>query len=169
MPQVFIGIGSNIEPQQHIPEAIEKLSTLAAQIRCSPIYQAPAIGFDGQDFHNLVVELICTLPLPVLITQLEAIEQAMLQSKTHQSYTSRVIDLDLLLYDQAIMQTRELELPRSDILKFPFVLKPMADLAPDLNHPLLQQTYAELWQHYKKDYLPLRELNLKKELFVDAS
>jgi len=143
MAQVYVSIGSNIEPLQHIRIGLQKLQQCYGKLKTSSVYESKAIGFLGDNFYNLVVEFETTQTALAVVETLRTIEQAQGRKRPEKSFSSRTLDLDLLLYDQLIIQ--DLFIPREDILKYAFVLLPLAEIAPDQKHPRQEQSYAQLW------------------------
>lgn len=145
MTRVFVGIGSNIDPENNFSQAFTLLEKHFSPINISPIYQCQAVGFEGDLFLNAVIEFHSDQPLERVASQLHAIERQFDRYKQSPKYRSRKLDLDLLLFGDLILHDEQYEIPRSDITKFAFVLKPLADLAPQLTHPQLKITMDELW------------------------
>ena len=121
----------------------------------SPIYRSAPVGFVGDFFLNCVVEFEFPDDLPSLQKLLATIEAKYRGPQKVPTYQSRTIDLDLLLFGDWVEITEDYELPRSDILKFAFVLKPLVDLAPSLMHPQLQRSMLELWDCSTLKHFPL--------------
>ena len=155
MPTIYISIGSNINPTENIQYALDDLQQSFRGIRCSTHYESKAVGFEGDNFINLVVQAETELDIPQVAGQLHAIEDRHGRDRSGPKFSSRIIDLDLLLYDDAVYEQGKLKIPRDEILFNAFVLKPLAELAPELKHPLVQKTYAELWQAFDQDSQPL--------------
>ena len=130
--QVFVGLGSNLDKEQQIPLAIAALRQAFGKLVISPIYQSPAVGFEGHDFWNLVVSFETNLSVMQLYDTLKALELSLGRQPNEPSFQNRLIDLDLLLYgDQVIeLAAHKLRLPRKDVYLYPFVAKPLADLYP---------------------------------------
>jgi 2-amino-4-hydroxy-6-hydroxymethyldihydropteridine diphosphokinase len=149
MAQVFIGIGSSINKSENIRLGIASLEAEFGELLVSPLYESEAVGFSGVNFYNLVVELHTEQNIAALIEKLKAIERKHGRLENTPKFTPRTLDLDLLLYDQQI--DPELDLPRGEILKNAFVLKPLADLAPTLKHPISGETYQTLWRNYPQE------------------
>ncbi|HLQ86165.1 MAG TPA: 2-amino-4-hydroxy-6-hydroxymethyldihydropteridine diphosphokinase [Salinisphaeraceae bacterium] len=157
--QVFIGVGSNIEPRRHIAQALRLLRQRFGTLQVSTIYACPAIGFDGAMFGNLVVGFDTDLAALDLVHALRAIEQQC--GRPHSDRTrSRTMDLDLLLYGEHVLETADLQVPRVDILRFAFVLKPLAELLPDGRHPVLGSRYRDLWAAFDASEQPLTPMAL---------
>jgi len=149
MANIHINIGSNQNRRQNIAAAIEALTSIFSDIDISSIYQSPAEGFEGDDFYNVGVNANTNLSIKETAKVLRDIEQNQGRDRTQPKFSSRKIDLDLVLYDQVIDQ--KTNLPRDDILKYAFVLAPLAQLNPELTHPVEQQTYQALWQSFQSD------------------
>ncbi len=148
MHQVYISIGSNIEPLKHIRNGVQALRKAYGELRISPVYESAAVGFDGENFYNLVVGLQTQETVLHVNQQLTHIETDNARQRHSEKFSSRTLDLDLLLYDDLMIQQGKLRLPREEILKYAFVLRPLADLIPQHRHPITQQTYADLWQAF---------------------
>ena len=149
MAQVFIGMGSSINRLESINACITSLKMEFGELRISPLYESEAVGFAGENFYNLVVELKTELTIHELITKLKMIEIQHGRAANAIKFAPRTLDLDLLLYDQLI--DKNINLPRAEITENAFVLKPLAELAPCLKHPVLDETYQTLWANYPKE------------------
>ena len=145
MPQVYVSIGSNQSPRQYIREGLARLESEVGPLQLSPVYRSVAVGFEGEDFFNLVIGFSTSLPLQTLAQILRDIEAACGRHRGEAKFAPRTLDMDILTYGEAVLEEGRLRLPREDILEYAFVLKPLADIAPDARHPVLRQTYAALW------------------------
>lgn len=148
MALIYLGIGSNIEPQRHIKKALAILNQEFKSLKVSPIYRCPAYGFAGDDFLNLVVSAKSDLPIEQLFLALREIEFELGREQNSRKYSPRSLDIDLLMYDDFVGEVAGYQLPRSDIEKFAFVLKPLADLAAGLIHPIKKITVEQMWQDF---------------------
>lgn len=160
---VMLSLGSNINAENNIREAVRRLETSFGSMRLSPVYKTPAVGFDGDDFLNLVSSFETSLSVSFISGQLKAIEDAMGRDRTSAKFSSRIIDIDLLIYDDLKLKQGKLELPRDEILKHAFVLKPLSDLHPEFTHPETGISYQEHWCQMQKTADALQEypLNLR--------
>ncbi len=156
MAQIYLGLGSNIDPETNLRMAVGELRRRYGELRVSAVYQrSAAAGFDGPDFLNLVVGCETTdSPLEVN-GQIEVIHNMAGRQRGEEKYSSRPLDIDLLLYDDLVLAERPLRIPRSDILEYSFVLRPLAELAPDLLHPLTGRSLAEHWAAFDQASHPL--------------
>ena len=151
MARVFIGIGSNIDKEKNIVSSVTSLRAHFGHLDISTVYQTPAFGFNGDDFHNLVVGFD-TSQSPLEISQtLKQIEADHHRTHGKESFVSRTLDLDQLLYDDLVLQMDGVSLPHPDVLRYNFMLGPLAELAGDVQHPQEKCTIAELWEaHHSK-------------------
>ncbi len=156
---VYLGLGSNIEPAKHIRSAIVALRHAFGPLDISPIYESRAVGFEGDNFLNLVVQLATHQTLSELIDTLHSIEDRLGRHRNGPKFSARTIDIDILLYGELVCDT-PITLPRPEITENAYVLKPLCDLAPDLRHPGTNMTYRELWQCYPKDKQSLWPVSL---------
>ena len=145
MPRVYVSVGSNLDPGRNVASALEALRARFGPLAVSTVYRCPAEGFEGPDFHNLAVAFESGEPPRRIAGALRAIEDAHGRRRDGPRFASRTLDLDLLLYGEAVIDEPGLRLPREEILRYAFVLRPLAELAPELRHPTAGRTLAELW------------------------
>jgi len=146
---VYVGIGSNIEPERHVAQALDALARRFGPLRRSGVYRTRAVGFDGDDFLNLVVAFDTSEPPSAVAAVLREIEDAAGRRRGGERFAPRTLDLDLLLYGERVIRADGLEVPRRDILDQAFVLGPLAELAPGVRHPELGLSFAELWSRFQ--------------------
>ncbi|MDX1561937.1 MAG: 2-amino-4-hydroxy-6-hydroxymethyldihydropteridine diphosphokinase [Gammaproteobacteria bacterium] len=133
MPDVYVGCGSNVEPESNLRWALATLEQRLGPVDRSAVYRSPAFGFDGPDFLNLVVRFPSDAGPDAVEAVLSSLENERGRNVGDRT-RSRTLDLDLLLYGCRVDASRRL--PRADVLRYPFVLAPLVDLAPELVHPL---------------------------------
>ncbi len=150
MPIGFISIGSNIDKEIHIPSSLNALKKHFGEIITSSLYQTAAVGFEGDDFHNLMVQFESTLDAKSVAKILRQIELDHGRTRDSRKYAARTLDLDLTLYGDQIINEGRLQIPRDEIERYAFVLEPLAEIAPEIKHPISQKSYRELWQAYDK-------------------
>ena len=138
MPEVFIGVGSNADPERRLRDALAELGRRFGSVRSSSVYRSAAIGVPAADYSNLVVRFATELSVDSLRAELRAIEA--LAGRTRADPAVCELDLDLLLYGRRV--DAEQRLPRPGILTLPFVRVPLAELAPQLVHPVTGECVA---------------------------
>jgi 2-amino-4-hydroxy-6-hydroxymethyldihydropteridine diphosphokinase len=158
MPEVFVGLGSNVEPEANLRWALGELEKCFGSLRRSNVYRSPAFGFEGPDFLNMVVGFDTASKVDTVEATLSELENARGRNRAERT-GSRTLDLDLLLYGQRVDAARRL--PRADVLRYPFVLAPLAELAPKLAHPVTGVLIGDAWREASRD---VRTLTLEGEL-----
>jgi len=146
--RVHIGIGSNLgDRRANTVEAIEKVGQLPGTrvVRASSLYESEPLGDAKTWFVNSVIEIESQLTAEALLKKLQAIEEAMGRKRVKgKRWGSRIIDLDILLFDQDVIDKRTLKIPHPELHKRRFVLLPLAELAPQVIHPQLGQSISTL-------------------------
>lgn len=151
MPLCFISLGSNINREHNISSALEVLQYKFGELTYSSIYESASVGFSGEAFLNLVISFYSDHEPLHIALQLKSIETDHHRARTEEKFSSRTLDLDLLLYDQQIISNNTLNIPHDDILNYAFVLEPLAEIAPNRHHPIKDVCYQKLWQDFDKD------------------
>lgn len=146
MATAYLSVGSNVEPEQHIRQGLEILRQHYGTLSLSPVYRTEAVGFEGDDFLNLALSFNTDDDVEHVAETLDEIENQCGRIRGEARFGPRTLDLDLLLYDDLVINQPGLKLPREEILSYAFVLRPLADLIPGQLHPVAQQSYAQLWQ-----------------------
>lgn len=150
MPLCFISIGSNINREHNISSALKILQCEFSNLTYSSVYESASFGFSGNAFLNLVISFYSEYRPAHIAMQLKNIEARHQRVRSQDKFSSRTLDLDLLLYDQEIINAESLTIPHSDILNYAFVLEPLAEIAPDRHHPIKNICYQKLWQALDK-------------------
>ena len=155
MARVYLSLGSNIEPQRHLRAALAELRQRFGEIAVSPAYRSQSVGFDGADFVNLAVGLDTELAPAALNDWLHALEDRHGRRRDVPRYADRTLDVDIVLYDDLVLDgPGHLQIPRHE-LRHAFVLQPLADIAPALKHPRSGRSMAELWAAFPAQREPL--------------
>lgn len=145
MITAYVGIGSNIDKQRHVERAIKALRALDPALQLSTIYESPALGFNGESFFNLIVEMKTSLTLKAFSAQLREIEYSLGRSENAQKMQDRTIDLDIILFGDLVSDGAP-KVPREDIYKYPFVIQPLYELCPELVIPDDGRSIRQIWQ-----------------------
>ena len=146
MVRVYLGLGSNLQPEENLRLGIRELSRRFSLKAVSPVYQNQAFGFEGEDFLNAVACVETDTEAEVIGSVLNEIHEIAGRERGSPDFASRTLDIDLLLYGDEIIPA--LRVPRADILEYSFVLCPLADLAPDLAHPVTGRAIGRHWVEF---------------------
>lgn len=160
MKRVYVSIGSNIDRTANIRSAIAALRRRYGHLIISPIYENEAVGFAGAAFYNGVIGWQTDTDAPTLNAELRTIERAHGRRRGQAKFCSRSLDLDLLIWGDAIIQHKGLILPRPEILEQAYVLRPLADIAGDMPHPRDGRTLHELWSLLEPRAQPMHPVEL---------
>jgi len=163
MPVVYVAAGSNIEPERNLGRALAEMRREFRGLRSSAAYRNPAFGFEGADFINLVVAFETDAALAEVIARLHAIEELCGRPRQAPKWAPRAMDLDILLYGDQVIDEPGLRLPRADLTSKAYMLRPAAELAPELRHPVLKRTLGELWQAFDKTGVRMQPVPLPAE------
>ncbi|WP_020394740.1 2-amino-4-hydroxy-6-hydroxymethyldihydropteridine diphosphokinase [Thiolinea disciformis] len=158
MTHVYIGVGSNQEAEYNLCTCIKALREVLGELQISTIYRSKAIGFEGDDFLNVVIGFETQQSVSELKTLFKQLEQAQGRQADQAKFSSRRLDIDLLLYGEQIDPA--LKLPHPDILQYPFVLFSLLELQPQLLHPVLQQPLIDLVPQTHLSTVGLTPINL---------
>jgi 2-amino-4-hydroxy-6-hydroxymethyldihydropteridine diphosphokinase len=151
---VYLSLGSNIgDREKHLREAQQRLGALGRVTTASSFYETEPIEFTQQDwFLNCAIGLETDLTPQQLMSSILKIEKSMGRRRV-QKKGPRIIDIDILLFGDAIFNSDEVTVPHPAMHKRRFVLEPLVEIAPDVRHPVLQRTIIEL-----RDALPSGQL-----------
>jgi len=145
MADVAVSIGSNLERERSVSEALVGLREVFGELAISPVYESPAYGFEGPAFYNLVVVFETVLDVHAVRELIQGIEARRGRTRVDKRFDSRALDLDLLLYADAVLYDDGLDVPRREILEHAYILKPLADLLPERRHPVTGKSFAQIW------------------------
>ena len=158
---LHLNIGSNQNRRINIRLALNKLESNFTDITVSSLFESPAEGFVGSNFYNLGVNAKTKNNIYEVVDILHDIENLLGRDRSLPKFSSRIIDLDLVLFNDAIDE--DLKVPRRDILKYAFVLAPLAELNPEDIHPQKGISFLNLWEEFQsnKDF-ELNQYNIDK-------
>lgn len=151
MAAVYLSIGSNENKEANIKGCLQALADQFGALQLSKIYESEAVGFDGENFYNLVAKIETDLAVGQLNEALKAIEDQFGRDRSGPRFSGRTLDIDILTYDDIAGEVDGVKLPRDEITENAFVLLPLAEIAPDEIHPEQQVTYARLWFFFDKE------------------
>ncbi|MFD1017425.1 2-amino-4-hydroxy-6-hydroxymethyldihydropteridine diphosphokinase [Winogradskyella rapida] len=167
---IHIALGSNKgQKLQYLQQAIDAVFEHVGVVKkISSVYKTPALGFDGDDFYNACITVETELKPKKVLKALQSIETALgRQSKTTEGYASREIDLDILFFEDEILQENTLTIPHAELHKRKFVLQPLRDITTDFQHPVLQKSLEQLWEECE-DPSVIEVLNVQLENPIDS-
>lgn len=159
--EVLLSLGSNIDREFHLCAALDALTEAYGDIAMSPVYESSAVGFDGDAFFNMVVAIKTDEPLDAVNQRLKYIEDVCGRDRSQPKYSSRSLDIDVLTYGDAHGVVSGIELPRDEVYRHAFVLKPLADLRPEMVAPGDRHTWDSLWQDFSAPDQALKQINLQ--------
>ena len=152
--RAYLSLGSNIEPQTHLRAAIDALRARFGDVVVSPVYRTPAVGFDGPAFLNAAAIVDSDLEPQALSDWLHALEDAHGRDRSGPRFSDRTLDIDIVLFDDRVLDgAGHLRVPRPE-LKHAFVLRPLADIAPQVGVPGTGRTLAQLWAAHPEYGMP---------------
>ena len=149
MTSAYVAAGSNVDPIANLQRALAELGK-HYRLRLSPAYRNKAVGFEGDDFVNLVVGFETTDSVETVIARLHEAETICGRPRDAPKWAPRAMDLDLLLFGDLVRP--ELRVPRADLLKKVFMLRPMAELAPDVVHSVVKKPMRTLWAEFDGEH-----------------
>ena len=161
MTQVLVAAGSNVEPRANLRRALDSLARHYPALRPSTAYRNRAVGFEGEDFINLVVGFDADADVHTVIEHLHEAETLCGRARNAPKWAPRSMDLDILLFGDRVCDEPGLVLPRPDLVRRAYMLGPAAEIAPDTVHPTLGVTLAELWRNFARDAHPMVAVDLE--------
>jgi 2-amino-4-hydroxy-6-hydroxymethyldihydropteridine diphosphokinase len=167
MGKAYLSLGSNIDVERNLASALRALRARFGEVLSSPVYRTTAIGFEGPDFLNSAAIIDSDLDAPALNDWLHALEEKHGRDRSGPRFGDRPLDIDIVFYEDLVLNgtdhhsgpERALCLPRPE-LRHAFVLKPLADIAPDFIDPVSGTSLADLWAASPERGLPLTVIDL---------
>lgn len=163
---VYVSAGSNIAPATNLRMACRRLEAVYGELTLSSVYQNEAVGFDGDDFLNMVIGFSTREKPEKIVERLELLHTLAHRKRQVNPFSSRTLDLDLLLYGDLVQHG--LKIPHYDIEKYGFVLGPLAEVAPQLRHPVRGETMKKLWDNFDKSQAPMQKVDIGIEAALAA-
>ena len=158
--RAYVSIGSNVNARENVKASLQLLEKKFGLLELSKSYQNPAVGFKGEAFINLVVGFDSILGVQGTAAELRDVEAQLGRDRSRPKFSARTIDIDLLILDNSVVSQSGISLPRGEILKYAFVLCPLAELMGELVHPEAQQSYTQLWRAFSGDKTSLQVVDL---------
>jgi 2-amino-4-hydroxy-6-hydroxymethyldihydropteridine diphosphokinase len=155
MTLAYVSGGSNLDAEQNLLLAARELKSSYPGARFSRVVRNAAIGFEGPEFLNFVVELPVQGEPGALKAELERIEGVCGRPRYAPKWAPRTMDLDILLFGDAVLDLPGLVVPRPQLLNWAFMLGPLAEIAPEARHPTAGRTIGALWQAFDQHGHPL--------------
>lgn len=159
MAQVFLSIGTNINREYNLSSGLTALYKQFGHLKLSSLFESQAVGFDGSPFFNMVVEFPTSMTINELQLTLRDIEIDHGRPADAKKFSPRTLDIDILLYGDLVMSS-PVQIPRGEIIHNAFVLWPLSELAGSLLHPVLKESYQNLWQTFDKSTQQLSKVPL---------
>ncbi|MFQ5610265.1 MAG: 2-amino-4-hydroxy-6-hydroxymethyldihydropteridine diphosphokinase [Woeseiaceae bacterium] len=158
MARVYLGLGSNIDPEKNLRFAVRELRARYGSLDLSSVYRNAPVGFEGADFLNMVAGFDSGDDAAAVQVQIERIHDRAGRDQCRGRFTSRPLDIDLLLYGDLVSDCPRL--PRSDVLDYSFVLKPLSELDPGFIHPVTGRRLDEHWRAVQAASHPLEPVDV---------
>jgi len=150
MAQVFVSLGTNVNRDENLHKGLLAMQQAFGSLTLSSLFESEAVGFDGAAFYNMVIAFSSDNSVEQVGEALREIEFTFGRTLDAKKFSPRTLDLDMLLFDDLILQT-PVQIPRDEITENAFVLWPLAEIAGQTLHPVLQKSYQTLWQNYNKN------------------
>ncbi len=168
MTTLALSIGSNIDAESNIRAALSELAAEFDDMQCSTTYESLAVGFEGDNFLNLVVLAETDKQLQDIAEFLKALEDSLGRDRNQTRFSGRTMDIDILLYGTESGESYGIELPRPEITENAFVLQPLAELLPGQIHPATGLPYQQLWENYDKSRQQLWPVDITWDPLINS-
>lgn len=160
MSRVYVSLGSNIDRTRNVRSAISILKQHYKTLKTSSVYESESIGFKGLPFYNLVVSFETDSTVTALIEHLKNIEDMCGRIRGPDRFVDRTLDLDVVIFGDYVSDDENVDVPSADILEYAFVLRPLAEMAPQLVHPSHGVSMQHLWNEFDAASQPLELVDI---------
>ncbi len=150
MTRVFVAAGSNVDAVRNLRLVAHEMQRAFGKADFSPAYRNAAVGFEGEDFINYVAGFDTARSVDEVIDELQRIEGLCGRTRDAPKWAPRSMDLDILLYGDLVIDRPGLVLPRPDLVRRPYMLGPLADIAGEHAHPTTRESIAALWARFDR-------------------
>ncbi len=161
MAWVTLGLGSNLDPENNICSCLDALLLNFNDLSLSAVFESESVGFEGDNFFNMVVGIETDLALADLSVLLKSIEDKQGRDRTQPKFSGRTLDIDILTYDNLSGVFNGITLPRGEVTENAFVLWPLSQVNGKRKHPVLKKSYSELWAEYDQSRQKLWPVNFE--------
>lgn len=151
MAWVTLSLGSNMDAENKLKSCLDMLLLEFGDLSLSTVFESEAVGFEGDNFLNMVVGMNTDMPLDELSAFLKAVEEKHGRDRTQPKFSSRSLDIDILTYDNKAGNFNGIRLPRPEITENAFVLWPLSQVSAKQKHAELGHSFAALWDNYDKE------------------
>ena len=151
MAWVTLSLGSNIEAKNQITSCLDALLLQFNDLSLSSVFESEAVGFEGDNFLNMVVGINTEISIADLSKLLKVIEDKHGRDRSLPKFSGRLLDIDILTYASLSGEHGGIKLPRAEITENAFVLWPLTQIDGKAKHPVLRQTYTQLWSMFNKE------------------
>ena len=158
--KIFLSLGSNIDPEENLKYACRELKKTFGNIQISSVYKNKPIGFESNDFLNMVVKVKSTFNPNEMLDLLRSLEIATGREVGTGAFDSRALDIDMILFGDLVHPDKPFKIPRNDIELYSFVLCPLAEIEPDGIHPVIGKTFKDLWEDFDQEEHLLEKVSL---------
>jgi 2-amino-4-hydroxy-6-hydroxymethyldihydropteridine diphosphokinase len=159
MTHVVLSLGSNIEREKNIRFAVNEIQNRFGALEISPVYETASVGFEGPPFLNLVAGFCSDQDLLAVRDSLRQVEAIAGRIRGRKSFDNRVLDIDVILFGEKDFSS-DFNIPRDEIHKYAYVLKPLCDLYCEAVHPVLGETYGDMWGNFDQGDQLLRPVEM---------
>lgn len=150
MPLLALSLGSNQQADEHIRGALDALQVAFGDMRISSVFESKAVGFDGNNFLNMVVAVDTGLSLAEVNARIKSLEDEHGRIRGGARFSPRTLDIDILTYGDCVGDYEGVILPRPEITENAYVLWPMSQVCGSCRDPHTGLSYAALWHQYDK-------------------